>query len=49
MTGKSSLERYDKTQYKTFVEKGISDSLDERYENVNELKIALNETVKNLK
>lgn len=49
MTGKSSLERYDKTKYKTFVEKGISESLDERYENVNELKIALNETVKNLK
>lgn len=49
MTGKSSLERYDKTQYKTFVEKGISDNLNERYKNVDELKIALNETVKNLK
>lgn len=49
MTGKSRLERYDKTPFKNFIERGIADNLNERYENVAELKNALNETVKNLK
>ncbi|ELC8341109.1 protein kinase [Clostridium perfringens] len=49
MTGKSRLERYDKTPFKNFIERGIADNLNERYENVTELKNALNETVKNLK
>lgn len=49
MTGKSSLERYDKTEFKTFVERGIVDNLDERYSNIDELKEAFNNTIKSLK
>lgn len=49
MTGKSSLVRYDKTQFKSFIEKGIADNLTERYKNVDELKRAFNETLKGLK
>lgn len=49
MTGKSSLERCDKTPFKSFIENGIADNLNDRYENVDELKKVFNETIKSLK
>lgn len=49
MTGKSSLEKYHKTPFKSFIEKGIADNLNDRYENVDELKKVFNETIKSLR
>ena len=48
MTGKTSLERYDKGPYKEFVKKGIADNLDMRYLNIQELKQAFNKVIKEL-
>ncbi len=40
MTGRTSLERYDKTKYKEFVRRGISPNIEERYSSIDELKEA---------
>lgn len=46
MTGKYTLERYHETNYKDFVSKGISDNLDKRYKNIEELELAFNRVIK---
>lgn len=40
MTGRTSLERYDKTIYNEFVRLGISQNIEERYSSIDELKEA---------
>lgn len=46
MTGKYTLEKYHETNYKDFVSKGISDNLDKRYKNIEELELAFNRVIK---
>lgn len=48
MTGKSNLKDYDKTEFKEFVDKGTIDNLDERYNNIIELKKFFQEVVEKI-
>lgn len=48
MTGKSNLKNYDKTEFKEFVDKGTIDNLDERYNNIIELKKFFEKVVKKI-
>lgn len=49
MTGKETLEKYNKTKYNEFVSKGISDDLRNRYKNIEEIELGFNKLLKDLK
>lgn len=49
MTGKETLEKYNKTPYNDFVSKGISDELKNRYKSIEEIEIGFNRLIKSLK
>lgn len=49
MTGKETLEKYNKTKYNEFVSKGISEKLDNRYKNIEEIELAFNILTRELK
>lgn len=42
MTGRKTIEKYNKTKYKDFVSKGVSDSINNRYKSIEELETAFN-------
>ncbi len=48
MTGRLTIGKYTSNEFQSFVEKGLSDNLDDRYQDVQELQAAFNETVKTL-
>lgn len=49
MTGKETLEKYNKTKYNEFVSKGISEKLDNRYKSIEEIELAFNILTRELK
>lgn len=49
MTGKETLEQYNKTKYNAFVSKGICEKLDNRYKSIEEIELAFNTLTKELK
>lgn len=49
MTGKETLEKYNKTKYNEFVSKGICEKLDNRYKSIEEIELAFNTLTKELK
>ena len=46
MTGRMTIERFKTIEFKSFIEKGLSDNLDDRYQNVEELQSAFNHVIK---
>lgn len=49
MTGKETLEKYNKTKYNKFVSKGISEKLDNRYKSIEEIEREFNILTRELK
>lgn len=48
ITGKTKLALFKNKEFEAFIMKGISDNIDERYQNVEELRESFNNTVKTL-
>ncbi len=48
MTGRLTIGKYKSKEFQSFIEKGLSDSLNVRYQDVGELHVAFNEMVKTL-
>lgn len=49
MTGKETLEKYNKSEYNEFVSKGISDDFSKRYKSIEDIELKFNQLIKNLK
>ncbi|QSO48479.1 serine/threonine protein kinase [Alicyclobacillus mengziensis] len=48
MTGRLTVGKYQSKEFQSFIEKGLSDNLDDRYQDVMELQAAFNEVVRTL-